>query len=93
MGHVMAHKPTNLLGVAIVAAMAGALAALLFAPKSGSELRSDIKDKAKRTKDIAEDKMDIAKDKVGTAKDEVKEKMASAPIDADNEVLDEYGRW
>lgn len=86
MGHVMAHKPTNLLGVALVAAMAGALAALLFAPKSGGELRNDIKDKAKRTKDIAEDK-------VGTAKDKVKEKMASAPIDADSEALDEYGRW
>jgi gas vesicle protein len=89
----MAHKSTNILGVAVVAAMAGALAALLFAPKSGEELRGDIKDKAKRTKDMTEDKIDAAKDKAYTAKDKVREKMASAPLDTDSEALDEYGRW
>jgi gas vesicle protein len=46
---------------------AGALAALLFAPKSGEELRRDIRRKYKDAKDAVEDFADEAKDRVGDA--------------------------
>jgi len=46
---------------------AGALAALLFAPKSGEELRRDIRRKYKDAKDAVEDFADEAKDRMGEA--------------------------
>lgn len=48
---------------------AGALLALLFAPKSGEELRQDIRRKYEDAKDAVEDFADDAKDRVGKAVD------------------------
>jgi gas vesicle protein len=48
---------------------AGALLALLFAPKSGQELRQDIRRKYEDAKDAVEDFADDAKDRVGKAVD------------------------
>jgi len=47
----------------------GALLALLFAPKSGEELRRDIRRKFENAKDAVEDFADEAKDRVGKAVD------------------------
>lgn len=46
---------------------AGALAALLIAPKSGEELRRDIRRKYKDAKDAVEEFADEAKERVGEA--------------------------
>jgi gas vesicle protein len=46
---------------------AGALAALLFAPKSGEQLRRDIRRRYKDAKGAVEDFADEAKDRVGEA--------------------------
>ncbi len=39
------HNANNMFNVAILAAAAGAVAALLFAPKRGTEMREDLKTK------------------------------------------------
>ena len=73
----MAHgndQSTNLLailGAAAVGAVVGATAALLLAPKSGQEMREDLKDLAEKTKDRAED----LKERVGAKVDEMKVKL------------------
>lgn len=51
-----------LLGALAGAAVAG-IATLLFAPKSGKDLREDVGKQADKAVDTAEDYMDIAKDK------------------------------
>ena len=51
-----------LLGTLFGATVAG-VSALLYAPKSGKEMRKDIEDKAEDAKEAAEDYMDIAKEK------------------------------
>lgn len=47
----------------LAGAAVGTLAALLFAPKSGKDLRKEIKGEANKAVDTAEDYMDVAKDK------------------------------
>jgi gas vesicle protein len=47
--------------VAAISAAAGALAALMLSPKSGRELRQNIKGKAKEARDEAQDKLDKVK--------------------------------
>lgn len=49
-------------GVAVVAGVVGAIAGLLFAPKSGKETRQDIKEAAEDVKQRAADKSDKVKD-------------------------------
>lgn len=57
----------------LAGAAVGALTAMLFAPKSGKDLRKDIKDEADKAIDTAEDYVGVAKDKgadvLGTAQE------------------------
>lgn len=66
----------NIAGVAFVAAVIGAAAAMLLAPKSGSETRDHIKRK-----------MNEAKEKSKQKKEEMKGKARSKVEDATNEAL------
>jgi gas vesicle protein len=94
MGHAMAQKSTNVIGIAAVAALAGAVTALLFAPKSGEEMRSDIKDRAQRAKDASKDKMQAAKGKMARMKGKAADKMEEMTDEmSEHESIDEYGRW
>ena len=60
----------------------GAAAALLFAPTSGDELRSNIKTRASRMKDLALEKVDEVEDTVGhgyeRARAKVEEELEAA---------------
>lgn len=47
----MARKSGGMLTGAVIGGIVGAAAALLFAPKKGSELRQDIADKSRQLKD------------------------------------------
>ena len=64
-------EDSNSLGIAItfllIGVGAGALAALLLAPKSGEELRRDIRRRYKDAKGAVEDFAEEAKDRVGDA--------------------------
>lgn len=58
----------------LVGAVAGVLAGLLTAPKSGKETREDIKNKAKDVKGSAERKLKDAHKELGHLSDEAKSK-------------------
>lgn len=53
----------KIVATGIVAAAAGAIAGILFAPKSGKETRADIKKKAGEAKDYAVKEAGVVKDK------------------------------
>ncbi|WP_368646045.1 YtxH domain-containing protein [Alkalibacterium putridalgicola] len=69
------------LGTFVGAAVAG-LTALLLAPKSGKEVRGDIKDRTVKTKDQAKDYVNKAKDKGLELKDSVAKKSEGYKKDA-----------
>lgn len=69
---------SNIALVAMVSAAVGAIAALLFAPKSGEELRGDIKNKAREAKEKTKDKAREAKDKAADVKDKAVNKARDA---------------
>ena len=50
-------------GVAAASAVAGAVAATMLTPKSGRELRDDIKDKAHEASDKLKNKSEVVTDK------------------------------
>lgn len=64
----------NFMGTLFVGA-AAAVTALLFAPKSGKELRNDIKEEALSMKDQAMDKVNELADEVKVAYQEVEEEI------------------
>ena len=78
MANGMSGKSANALGLVAVAALVGAAVALLFAPKSGEELRSDIRNKAKSAKDTATDKLEETGEAVSEAKDAAVDKASKA---------------
>lgn len=49
---------SRMAGIAAISAAAGALTAVMLTPKSGRELRSNIKGKAEDAHDKVEDKLD-----------------------------------
>lgn len=53
----------KIVATGIVAAAAGAIAGILFAPKSGKETRADIKQKAGEAKEFAVKQAGVVKDK------------------------------
>jgi gas vesicle protein len=55
----------NAMGMVILAAAAGALAALLLAPKKGTELQEDIRGRMNNMKNKAQNKMEDTREKVG----------------------------
>jgi gas vesicle protein len=72
--------------------MVGAAVALLFAPKSGKELRKDIKGKTDELLDEAEKYLDVAKGKANTLINDGKSKsekiISDAKIKADELIKD-----
>lgn len=79
----------------IMGAAIGAISGLLFAPKSGREIRSDIKNKSQEVNEMAHQKIDKAKtvaqdtmDKMRTKKDQVMDKAETARQHADEAMED-----
>lgn len=76
-----------LLGTIFGAAVAG-ITALLYAPKSGKELRNDLNQQANMAKDSAKDYMDIAKEK-GNELKETAQKAGSEYMQNMNETMNQ----
>lgn len=73
--------PKNNVGTTILIGIAAAATALLFAPKSGKELRSDLKDQGMQYKDKAMEKADELTKEFKQTYDEVEEEMNYASPD------------
>jgi gas vesicle protein len=83
MAHTASHgNNTNAFGMVMIGAMAGALAALLFAPKKGTEMRDDIKDRYTDVMTKSQDTMTTARDKMRTATDRFRSKTHDMADDA-----------
>jgi gas vesicle protein len=70
----------------LAGSVVGGITALLFAPKSGKELRSDIRDKAEDFLDDAEQFMEKAKDKANEIINDGKKKSERLVIEARQKV-------
>lgn len=83
-------------GLAAMAAVGGAIAALLLAPKSGRETRKDLKDRAHDAKHKGRDMVDHAKkdveDRAHRARDSYEEAVVEAQIEADERAT-RRGLW
>ena len=66
---------------------AGALAALLFAPKTGKQMRRDLKRGYEEAKDVLEDWTEEARDRVREAKERVRD-VAERGADIADEIRD-----
>lgn len=73
----------------LVGATMGALAAILFAPKSGDETRQQLKDLANQQKDKLRNQWEDTKINAAVAVDQAKEKL-SAATDQAKEAVDAY---
>lgn len=75
----------------IIGAIAGALVALLMAPKSGSQLRHELKDQAGGVQQLFTDANSTARDRtegiVGTYVDKIS-RMAQRPQEGDKQVAE-----
>lgn len=103
MTHMTDERQTNTAGMVLLAALAGAAAALLFAPKKGTETREDIKtrynDMMTKTQSKVQDTqskmaqtVSQASDKVKSAADRAAEKtksVASQTADQTKSVADQ----
>lgn len=97
MGHTASHgqQTSSAFGLMMLGAMAGALAALLFAPKKGTEMRDDLRNRYNDTMDKTNARMDVARDKMRTAADKLRAKThetADAAKDAADRSADNTER-
>ena len=75
MGHVMAHSHGTPASIVFLAGIsAGALAALLFAPRAGNETRRQLKDAAMNARRKAQETVEEQKIKAEVAVDTAKDK-------------------
>lgn len=70
----------------LVGTAIGAVAALLFAPKSGEEIRHQLKSLAEDQKDTLKNKWDLAKEKAGDVVNSARDRIDSAAQQASGSV-------
>lgn len=85
--HTTENQVSNTVGLVMIAALAGAAAALLFAPKKGTDIRDELKGKYKdmtnRSQETAEDMKDKAAAAVESASTRAKRSADKAKDAAD----------
>jgi len=82
------HRAEGFIVGALVGAVVAAIASLLFAPKSGKELRKDIGDEKDKALDQADDYLGKARDKGSEVVEDVEE-QASSYFDVASDKVDE----
>jgi gas vesicle protein len=78
----------SMFGIVTLAAVAGAVAALLTAPRKGSDTRDQLMDKMKQARQKSMEAMDSAKSKAQDATDKVKGKADEAATNAQDAVTE-----
>lgn len=80
------NKSSNTFGIVLLAAAAGALAGLLFAPKKGTETREDLRNQYNDMKNRTQDRAQQARDQFSSGIDKVSSK-ASDVADKSREMV------
>ena len=76
----------NTLAVSLMAGLAGAGLALLFAPSSGRETRAKLKNKAVELNSKAHEKLEMGKDKARDLKDKISSSADQAKEDVEEKI-------
>lgn len=82
----MTEKSPNLMAVSLVAGLAGALTALLLAPRSGADTRKMLHDQADELKDRTQESLHEVKDSVNSGL----EKFSSALSSSGKRIKEDY---
>lgn len=87
MPYIVVERRNGAFGAFVVGALAGAAVALLFAPRSGRELREGIADGARRIRDTAEGKVRDVQTAVNDTLESVRRQVTER-VDAAREAID-----
>lgn len=79
--HSIRENPGQMAGIAALSAAIGAMAALLFTPRTGSQARSGIKRRALHGKDVMMDKMHTKKEDMADTMEDMKQKAKDKTAD------------
>lgn len=79
-------NPITVMGVAVVAALAGAATALLLTPKTGKEVRGEIKARADKARIDAQIKANQVKQQASSKAEELKGKASDVSANAKDTV-------
>ncbi len=85
--YIVVERRSGAFGTFVLGALIGAGVALLFAPRSGRELRDGIADGARRLKESAEEKVRGVQDAVNDTLESVR-RQVSERVDAAREAID-----
>lgn len=90
--HSIRENPGQIAGIAALAAAIGAVTAMLFTPRTGSQTRAGIKRRAAHGKDVMIDKMHTKKEEVSDNMEETKEDAKDKAADITAKAKDKTGR-
>ena len=85
--YIVVERQSGALGTFVIGALLGAGVALLFAPRSGRELREGLADGARRLKETAEEKVRGVQDAVNDTIESVR-RQVSDRVDATRDAID-----
>jgi gas vesicle protein len=86
--HSIRENPGQLAGIAALSAAIGAITAMLFTPRTGSEARSGIKRRAMHGKDAMIDKIHSKKDEMSDTMEDMKSKAMDKEADIAEKAAD-----
>lgn len=78
----------NMFGIVTLAAMAGALTALLFAPRKGSETRDQLRQGLRNARQTSEGALDNVKSKAQEGVDKLKQKTDETSAQAEDMITE-----
>jgi gas vesicle protein len=90
--HSIRENPGQIAGIAALSAAIGAMAAMLFTPRTGSQARSGIKRRALHGKDAMMDKMHSKKEDEADTMDDMKEKAKDKKTELSDKAKDKTGK-
>lgn len=86
--YIIVEKDSIGIGAFILGAVVGAAAALLLAPKSGSETQAELKESARRLKDQAEERLTELRQNVGEGYDKLRADVTERVDEAREELVE-----
>lgn len=90
--HSIRENPAQIIGIAALGAAIGAMAAMLFTPRTGSQARNGIKRRVLHGKEVMADKMRSKKEDMEDTMEGMKEKAKDKTTELSDEAKDKTGK-